>query len=99
MPPQWRFDDATNGTPKWNLNAFGGGLTAFTWDQMEIFFATNFPNHGVLRAGIEELGAAGPPVLGGCTWYDNLVVRQNSLDDWGDTAGVRGTCVPTPAGV
>jgi hypothetical protein len=81
---QWVFEDMTNNVAKWDLAQGGGGMTN-TWDQMETFINMACPNHRIVNGVLVEDACSFQPLNCGVTFYDNVVIGDQTLDDHKDT--------------
>ena len=81
----WVYEDMTNDAPKWDLTQWGGGFTN-TWDQVETFFTTNYPNHQVQGVRlIHDQSFAGDGE--GCAYFDLTSLSDKTIDGHEDVAG------------
>jgi hypothetical protein len=83
----WQHNDLTDDVPRWDLSQLGGSMT-LTWDQMETFLATTFPNYQILSATLADDSAGFAPTAAGKAYYDNLTVGNCVLNDSSDTTVV-----------
>lgn len=82
----WVFEDMTNAAPKWDLTQFGGSFTN-TWEEMELFFQTNFPQHQVVNGVLVDDSCGFAPTACGKVYFDNVVIGNRSINDRSDVAG------------
>lgn len=75
----WTFADMTDAAPRWDVSQGGGGQQ-LTWDAMEIFLATTFPNYQIIRGTLVEDGYPGKG------YYDLLTIGDCTLDGHEDIA-------------
>lgn len=85
-PGTWVFEDMTNAAPKWDLGQFGGPQT-ITWEAMEAFFRTNFPQHKVVNGVLVDDSCGFQSSSCGVVHFDNVVIGNRSINDHGDTTG------------
>jgi hypothetical protein len=81
---QWQFNDMTDTVPRWDLTQFGGTPT-HSWDQVETFFTTVFPNHQVLSGSlVDDSGGFSLPAAGRA-YYDLVTIENRTLEQDEDT--------------
>jgi hypothetical protein len=83
----WESNDLTDNVARWDLSKLGGSMT-LTWDQMETFLATNFPNYQILSATLADDSGGFNQDAAGKAYYDNLTVGNCVLNDASDTIEV-----------
>lgn len=75
----WDFNDMTDNVARWDLSQ-GGGAPNLTWDVMETFLSTTYPNYQILRGSLVEDGYLGK------AYYDLLTIGDCTLDGHEDLA-------------
>jgi hypothetical protein len=85
LPNQWVFEDMTDSAPKWDLSQFGGGMTN-SWDSMETFLNTTFPNHRVRSATLVDDSASFFVAGQGCAYFDLVSTGPRTLTGNEDTS-------------
>jgi hypothetical protein len=54
---------------RWDLSQLGGGMT-MTWDQVEAFVTTTYPNHRVVSGSLVDDSCSFAPLSCGQAYYD-----------------------------
>jgi hypothetical protein len=79
-PGEWVYEDMTNSAPKWDLSQLGGAMT-MTWDQVEVFLNTVYPNHKIIGCKfVDDSGSFAPTTIG-IAYYDNIQCYDRILED------------------
>jgi hypothetical protein len=95
IPNAWVYEDMTNNVPKWDLSQYatygsaafcGGNSMTCTWQQMELFLDTVFPNHRVLNEVLVDDSGSFVPTDRGCAYFDLLSAGARTLTNWDDTS-------------
>lgn len=83
----WVYEDMTNTVPKWDLTQFAApcGFTC-TWQQVEAFLNTAFPNHRVLNEILVDDSHSFVPTNRGCAYFDVLSAGARTFTRHEDTS-------------
>lgn len=83
----WVYEDMTNTVPKWDLTQFAApcGFTC-TWQQMETFLNTAFPNHRVLNEILVDDSHGFVATNQGCAYFDLLSAGARTFIRHDDTS-------------
>jgi hypothetical protein len=86
----WDFNDMTDGLARWDLWSLGGEeyQLSTTWDEMEAFVATRYPNHRVLSGALVDDSGGYAWAAVGQAYYDHFTMGDRTLEHNDDT--VRG---------
>lgn len=87
LPNMWVYEDMTNTVPKWDLSQWapasdafcGGNSMTCTWQQMELFFTTMFPNHRVLNEVLIDDSGSFFAADKGCGYFDLVSAGARTL--------------------
>jgi len=82
---EWVYEDMTNNSMKWDISQLGGGMT-MSWDQMETFINSVYPNHNVLNFVLVDDSASFFPTDKGCAFFDLVSAGPRTLINHEDTA-------------
>jgi hypothetical protein len=85
VPNTWVYEDMTNGSQKWDLSQLGGSMT-MSWDQMEAFLNTVYPNHRVVNFVLVDDSGSFVPTDKGCAYFDLVSAGPRTLTGHEDTS-------------
>jgi hypothetical protein len=81
----WTYEDMTDAAMKWDISQLGGGMTN-SWDQMETYLNTTYPNHRVLDYVLVDDSQGFFVADAGCAYFDLVTSGPKALTDHSDTS-------------
>jgi|SRR5687768_8876858 len=81
---EWDILDMTDQVRRWDLSQLGGGMT-MTWDEVETFITTAYPNHRVISGSLVDDSCGFALTSCGQAYYDLFTVENRTLENDNDT--------------